>query len=143
MFRPPLLTATAADATTEPFTREAYDAAGAWGLASAIDLYACDPIAIRSPDTIGRFTRELCDLIGVKRYGEPQIVRFGREPRVYGYSMVQLIETSLVSAHFAEESDAVYLDIFSCQWYDAAVATSFSAQTFGAKHRRTRSWLRG
>jgi len=111
-------------------------------MSTAIDLYRCNVDAIRSADLIGRFTIELCCLLGVKRFGDPQIVRFGADPRVYGYSMVQLIETSLVSAHFAEESDAVYLDVFSCRWYDADVASAFAQAFFGAEHVRVRTWLR-
>jgi hypothetical protein len=37
MFEPPMLaSASAADTTTESITREAYEATGAWGLATAI-----------------------------------------------------------------------------------------------------------
>jgi S-adenosylmethionine/arginine decarboxylase-like enzyme len=95
-----------------------------------LDLYGCNPEAIRDAAAIERFTIELCDMIGVQRYGPTQIVRFGRDPMVYGYSMVQLIETSLVSGHFAEDSNAVYLDIFSCKFYDAQLAASYAAEFF-------------
>ena len=109
-----------------PFREAEFRASRAWGIATAIDMYGCDPDAIRNAELIERFTRELCDMLQVKRFGEPRIVRFGNDPTVYGYSMVQLIETSLVSAHFAEESNAVYLDIFSCKWYNAEVAAEFA-----------------
>ncbi len=73
----------------------------------------------------------LCELIGMKRYGDCQIVHFG-EGRVAGYSMVQLIETSLISGHFANDSNRAYLDIFSCKGYDPAVVEEFSRIFFGA-----------
>ncbi len=114
-----------------PDLREAeYEASGAWGMSLHWDLHECDESLIRSADAIQRFTVQLCDMLGVQRFGPTQIVRFGREPSVYGYSMVQLIETSLVSGHFAEESNAVYLDIFSCKYYDAQVATDYSREFF-------------
>jgi S-adenosylmethionine/arginine decarboxylase-like enzyme len=93
--------------------RADYEGAKAWGLSTAVDVYGCDPGAIRSREHIIRFTHELCNLIGVKRLGETRVVRFGADSRASGHSMVQLIEASLVSAHFAEESHTVYLDIFS------------------------------
>ena len=114
----------------------------AWGLSTSVDIYGCNPETIRSRERIVQFTHELCDLLGVKRYGETQVVRFGDDPRVYGYSMVQLIETSLVSAHFAEDSDAVYLDIFSCKWYDVEAAAEYAKEFFRADRIRVHTCLR-
>ncbi|MCI0388721.1 MAG: S-adenosylmethionine decarboxylase [Acidobacteria bacterium] len=123
-------------------SRTAYEATCAWGISTAVDVYGCDPDAIRSRERIAQFTRELCDLLGVKRFGETQIVRFGDDPRVYGYSMVQLIETSLVSAHFSEDSNTVYLDLFSCKWYDAEAAAEYAKDFFRAERIRMQTCLR-
>jgi S-adenosylmethionine decarboxylase len=56
--------------------------------------------------------------------------------------MVQLIETSLVSAHFAEDSNAVYLDIFSCKWYDADAAAAFATEFFRGERVRIQTCIR-
>jgi S-adenosylmethionine/arginine decarboxylase-like enzyme len=112
------------------------------GLSTAVDVYGCDPGAIRSRERIIRFTRELCDLLGVKRFGETQVVRFGGDSRVCGYSIVQLIEASLVSAHFAEDSNTVYLDIFSSKWYDAEAAAEYAKEFFRAERVRAQTCLR-
>jgi S-adenosylmethionine decarboxylase len=122
--------------------QEDFESSKAWGLATTVDIYGCEPESIRSRDLIVQFTHELCDQLGVKRYGETQVVRFGEDERVYGYSMVQLIETSLVSAHFAEESNAVYLDVFSCKWYDAAAAAELAKKYFQSEDIRVTSCLR-
>ena len=124
-------------------TRSAYESLQPWGLSTAIDLHRCDPDAIRDKKLIMQFTRELCDLLGVRRFGEPQVVRFGRDPRVYGYSMVQLIETSLVSAHFAEDTNAAYLDVFSCAWYDAEAAAAFAQKYLRAGRVEVHTCVRG
>ena len=87
----------------------------AWGLCTCIDLKGCDPAAIRDADLIRRYVIEVCDLIRMKRFGEPQVVHFGPNDRVAGYSMTRLIETSLISGHFANEANAAYINIFSCQ----------------------------
>lgn len=125
-----------------PVSKEEYEQSKAWGLLTSIDIYGCDPAIIRTAETIERFTHGLCDLLGVRRFGPTQIVRFGADPAVFGYSMVQLIETSLVSAHFAEESNAVYLDVFSCAYYDGAAAVDFSRRFFGGQSVRVQSSLR-
>jgi hypothetical protein len=42
------------------------------------------------------------------------------------------VETSLISAHFADASRAIYLDVFSCAVYDAQEVASFAAEYFKA-----------
>jgi hypothetical protein len=44
--------------------------------------------------------------------------------------MVQLIETSLISAHFANLTNAVYLDVFSCKPYEPEVVERFARKYF-------------
>ncbi len=105
-----------------------------WGIASAIDIYNCNPVKIRDADVIRRFVVELCDLIEMKRFGETQVVHFGEDERVAGYSMVQLIETSLISAHFANQTNAVYLDVFSCKPYDPEKVELFARKYFEGSH---------
>ena len=105
-----------------------------WGIASAIDIYDCNPQKIRSADLIRNFVVELCELIEMKRFGDTQVVHFGEDERVAGYSMVQLIETSLISAHFANLTNTVYLDVFSCKSYDPETVKSFSQNYFGGKY---------
>jgi S-adenosylmethionine/arginine decarboxylase-like enzyme len=78
----------------------------------------------------------------MKRFGKTQIVDFGEDPRVSGYSMTQLIETSLISGHFANQSRAAYIDIFSCKRYDPNIATEFSRDRFGAKRHKMNVTIR-
>ena len=103
----------------------------AWGLSTAVDLQDCHPDTIRDPKHIEAYVVALCELIGMTRYGACQIVHFG-EGRVAGYSMIQLIETSLISGHFANDTNRAYLDIFSCRDYDPSVVEQFSKAFFGA-----------
>jgi S-adenosylmethionine/arginine decarboxylase-like enzyme len=114
----------------------------AWGIASGFDTYDCDPATIRSSEKIRQFVIELCELIEMRRFGETLVVHFGEDERVAGYSMVQLIETSLISAHFANQTNTVYLDVFSCKPYDPAVVADFTKEFFGGSHCITHSNLR-
>ena len=104
---------------------------GVWGIASSIDIYECNPATIRDAGKIKEFVKQLCDLIGMKRFGETQVVHFGEEERVAGFSMVQLIETSLISAHFANLTNTIYLDVFSCKPYDLKTVEEFARKFFG------------
>jgi S-adenosylmethionine/arginine decarboxylase-like enzyme len=102
-----------------------------WGIATSIDIYDCDPERIRDADVIRRFVVKLCNLIEMKRFGETVVVHFGEDEKVAGYSMVQLIETSLISAHFANLTNTTYLDVFSCKPYDPEVVADFARVYFG------------
>jgi S-adenosylmethionine/arginine decarboxylase-like enzyme len=103
-----------------------------WGISSSIDLYECDIALMQNADAIREFVKILCERIKMRRYGETQIVRFGDDPRVAGFSMTQLIETSLISAHFADASCAIYLDVFSCASYEPEKVAKFAAEYFKA-----------
>ena len=105
---------------------------GPWGWHLALNLYECDPGLIRSADVIHAYVVKLCELIHMKRFGDPTIVHFGEEERVAGYSLVQLIETSNICGHFANESNAAYIDIFSCKYFDPEAAAAFTIETFAA-----------
>lgn len=102
-----------------------------WGLSCSVDIYDCNPDTIRDPDAIRRFVAELCALIRLRPFGETQVVQFGDDERVAGYSMTQLIETSLLSGHFADRTNTAYLDIFSCSPYAPETVASFARQFFG------------
>jgi S-adenosylmethionine/arginine decarboxylase-like enzyme len=103
-----------------------------WGISSCINLYDCDLALMQNADAIREFVVLLCERIKMHRYGEAQVVFFGDEPRVQGFSMTQLIATSLISAHFADASQAIYLDVFSCAPYDPEDTAEFAAEYFKA-----------
>ncbi len=113
----------------------------AWGMSTAIDLHDCKPDTIRDPDEIEDFVIQLCDLIDMKQFGEPMIVSFGDGERA-GYSLVQLIETSCITAHFAEQDNNAYVDIFSCKAYPPEKAANFCKEFFGAKDMKITTTLR-
>ncbi len=48
----------------------------------------------------------------MKRYGEPKAVWFDADPKVCVYSLTQSIKTSLISGHFAEDTDRAFINVF-------------------------------
>lgn len=115
---------------------------GAWGLLTSVDIRECNPEIIRDAVMIKDFVIGLCSLIDMKRFGETQVVHFGEDARVAGFSMVQLIETSLISAHFVNATNTVYLDIFSCKAYDADGAAKYALEFFRGKDYGVHTLLR-
>ena len=85
-----------------------------WGYHLILNCSRCVPASIRLQSNIYRFSKSLVEKIDMVPFGEPQIVMFGTGNKK-GYTLVQLIETSNITAHFVEETDDLYLDVFSCK----------------------------
>ena len=103
-----------------------------WGYMLSLDIAKCSTRAIRCPYVIRDFSEELVNRIDMKAYGQPHIVRFG-EGNKAGYTLVQLIETSNICAHFCEQDDAAFIDIFSCKPYDIEDAVQVVREFFAPK----------
>jgi S-adenosylmethionine decarboxylase len=114
---------------------------GCWGYHLTLDAGECDHDAIRSKATIAAFTKELVEKIDMVAYGPPRIVMFGTGGKK-GYTLVQLIETSNITAHFVEEVDAVYLDVFSCKKFKSSDALAVFKKYFKPKSLVKRMFTR-
>ncbi len=106
---------------------------GLWGVECSIDLKECDPKIIRSKKEMKRFLIEVTDYLKVKRWGKPTIANFGDRDDIAGFSIVQLIETSLISGHFVDKTNAAYINLFSCAYFDPIKAANFTKKFFKAK----------
>lgn len=114
----------------------------AWGMNAMIDLKDCNPDLIRSAAHIQDYVIQLCKLIDMKRFGDAQVVNFGSGDKA-GYTLVQLIETSCITAHFSNDTGAAFIDIFSCKAFSPEEAAEFSSKFFGAKDYNWRNQFRG
>ena len=85
-----------------------------WGYHLMLDCTRCVSESIRCKTNISSFARNLVSKINMVPFVEPQVYHFGSGNKE-GYTLVQLIETSNITAHFVEETDDLYLDVFSCK----------------------------
>ena len=85
-----------------------------WGYHLILDCAKCIPTSIRTKSNIVMFAKHLVQRIDMVPYGEPVVKLFGSGNKA-GYTLVQLIETSNITAHFVEETNDMYLDVFSCK----------------------------
>jgi len=114
-----------------------------YGKELILDLIDCDPKIIRSKKKILEYSDKLCNLIKVKKYGKPIVERFALHlDHAAGYSLVQLIESSLVSGHFSELWNRAYVNIFSCNDFDDKKAAVFTKKFFNAKNIKKRILIR-
>lgn len=122
--------------------KKEYERKNPWGVLTSVDVYESDPVLIRDAKHIEKFVYELCDLIDMKRFGDCRIVHFGEDEKVQGFSMTQLIETSLISGHFANALNRVYLDVFSCKFYEPRKVAEFATSFFKGDHYKMQIALR-
>ena len=110
---------------------------GYWGYHLVLDCAGCDHEKITSGENIKTFTKELVKRIDMVAYGEPIVEHFAtHDPQKAGYSMVQLIETSNICAHFVDRDDTMYLDVFSCKPFSNEVVMETVLEFIGAKTPR-------
>jgi len=112
-----------------------------WGKHLILDAAGCSPKMIGCPIVIGNFAKDLVKRIDMVAYGNPYIVMFGTGNKK-GYTLVQLIETSNICAHFVEENNSMYLDVFSCKDFDPEVVQEVVCEYFDAKSFKTQMILR-
>jgi S-adenosylmethionine/arginine decarboxylase-like enzyme len=112
-----------------------------WGYHLILNGRNCIPASIRSAQHIGVFTSTLVNKIDMVAYGKPEIVMFGTGNKK-GFTLVQLIETSNICAHFVEESDDMYLDVFSCKPFDEKVVKKVVDDFFSPATMDTKLILR-
>jgi len=102
----------------------------AWGHHLIIDAAGCNENLLDG-EAIKRFSKDLVDEIDMVAFGEPMVEHFGHaNPKTSGYTLVQLIETSNVTAHFCDDSREIYLDVFSCRDFEEAKAVAVFQRHF-------------
>jgi S-adenosylmethionine decarboxylase len=105
---------------------------GGYGLELVIDLHGCD-LSDLTREKLGKFFVELCDLIKMKRHGDPIFWEDTSDiPHLKGVSGFQFIETSNVVCHPLPMLNAVYLNLFSCKEFDTEEALRFCKDYWGA-----------
>lgn len=104
-----------------------------WGIETTIDLVKCNEKAIKTREIVEKFSEQLVKFIDMKSYTNPIVIHFGSCKEVEGFTLVQLIETSLISGHFVNLTCEAYINIFSCKDYNSALAADFTKNYFEAK----------
>lgn len=111
---------------------------GYWGFETLLDCAQCDIGAITNPETLKAWVQELVARIKMVPYGEPQIIHFGHnEVHLEGWTVIQLIETSNIIAHFNDHTGEGYINIFSCKPYDIDEAIKTVNEFFNPVSIRT------
>lgn len=100
-----------------------------WGYHLMLDVSGCNE-NIKDRQEIYNFVKELVKEIDMTAYGEPIIEYLLPGDPKQGYSLMQLITTSNICAHFVEPDMTAYFDIFSCKEFDFNTAINVVKKYF-------------
>jgi S-adenosylmethionine decarboxylase len=110
-----------------------------WGYHLTVNASNLDAEKIRSIEVVTQFFKDLCEHIKMTPYGEPHVVRFGKDPFVSGISGFQLIEESNCNCHLVEQNNSGYFDVFSCCPFDTDVTIKFILDYLGTDRSKYNS----
>jgi len=110
----------------------------AYGYELIMDLHGCDVSKFNRP-SLDEYFDKLCKAIDMKRadlhfWDDEGLPPERRQtlPHTKGTSAVQFILTSSVVVHTLDLLEAVYINIFSCKWFDEKTAEEITKEWFGA-----------
>jgi S-adenosylmethionine decarboxylase len=107
-----------------------------WGYHLMLDCSGCEIDKVSDRDNIYAFVKDLVQRIDMTAHGEPVIEHLLPGDPKQGYSLVQLITTSNICAHFMDRDGTAYFDIFSCKTFDIDTAKSVVDEYFSPKKMR-------
>lgn len=99
-----------------------------------IDLYGCDYTILSSTEKVKEWAEKTCGVIKMKPYGQAIAPNFGHaKSKTAGLSVIQLIESSSISAHYSPHWLLTCANIFTCTALDVEEAVKFTMKFFRAK----------
>ena len=106
-----------------------------WGYHTMLDCAGCND-NIKDKDVIYRFAKDIVKRIDMVAFGEPIIEFMLPDDPKQGYSLIQLITTSNICAHFVDIDNTAYIDIFSCKEYDVELVKQIVKEFFAPEKMR-------
>ena len=102
-----------------------------WGQHLVLDFNGCPKELLEDKENILNWSKELVHAIDMVAYDDPVIEHFATHSHeAAGYTLLQMIETSNIAAHFAENIGQVYIDVFSCKAFDVEAALGICKKYF-------------
>ncbi len=103
----------------------------AWGQHLILDISGCPKNLLADKNNILAWNKEIVNAIDMVAYGNPIVEHFATHSHdAAGYTLLQMIETSNIAAHFAENIGQVYIDIFSCKSFNVDTAIEVCKKYF-------------
>jgi S-adenosylmethionine/arginine decarboxylase-like enzyme len=103
-----------------------------WGYHLILDCGGCDPVKMADYANVDTWIRKLVKDIDMQPIGEPRIEYTAAEfADKAGFTVVQVIVTSSIVAHFVDNLGQIYLDVFSCKEFSQEIVEQSMKEHFG------------
>lgn len=103
-----------------------------WGYHAILDCSNCELVKLLDEANIRTWIAALVTRTGLTAVGDPIIKVTGDALNNTGYTLVQLIVPSAITAHFVDDLKQIYIDIFAHAQFDPMVAEATIKEFFGA-----------
>lgn len=103
-----------------------------WGYHLLLDCSECNQ-SIDNDTIIEKFVVELIPSIGMQAVDSPRIEYLLPKTPNAGYSMMQMIQTSNITAHFVSATRDGYIDLFSCKKFNKDIVITLVKKYFNPK----------
>lgn len=108
-----------------------------WGYHLILDCGQCGLDQMKDFNHVKAWIKQLVKDIDMEPIGESRVEYTAAEfPDKAGFTVVQVIVTSTIVAHFVDQSRQIYLDVFSCKTFDPAVVEASVQKYFAAESIR-------
>ena len=102
----------------------------AWGYHLILDCSGCNLEKIKSKSNIWAFVRTTIKRVNMKAHGDTIIENLLPGTDNEGYSVLQMITTSNITAHFVNKTGDAYIDLFSCKEFEAEIVIATVKEFF-------------
>jgi S-adenosylmethionine/arginine decarboxylase-like enzyme len=103
-----------------------------WGYHLILDCGHCDPAKMADYKNVDTWIRKLVKDIDMQPIGEPKIEYTAADfIDKAGFTVVQVIVTSSIVAHFVDNLGQIYLDVFSCKDFSQDIVEQSVKDHFG------------
>ena len=107
-----------------------------WGYHLMIDVHGCND-NIKDKNAVIAFCDTLVREIDMEAIGRPWVEQTAMHaPDKAGFTLVQIIQTSSIVAHFIDEPGDIYLDVFSCKKFKIETVEACVDRWFKPKKKR-------
>jgi S-adenosylmethionine/arginine decarboxylase-like enzyme len=114
-----------------------------WGYHVSLDCSGCNPVSMQNELLVRAWIGHLVDSIGMTPVGAPIVLyTAGDQADKAGFTVIQVIVTSSITAHFVDAAGHIYLDVFSCQEFSTDTVQASVRNAFGCDHMRVHSFTR-
>ncbi len=112
----------------------------AWGLTSSIDIYDCDEELLKNQEYLKEFIAQCSEKFNLSLSSSTIPVCFSINDNISGFSKIS--HDATISGHLKNDSRNIYLDVFSCNYYEPREVAEFAVEFLKAKHYRMQVSLR-